>query len=388
MSEQANESSTQHPRPLLIVTPSLERGGAERHAAWIATALDPARWSPRVLAFADGSLRADLDAAGVPVDVTPVPGGVQGLRAAAAAVRRAVEQRPPALITGHQIKVEVAVRMALRERPVPYVTWKHTYGHIGHRGLRERLFERATGGSVTTYGAVCHTQVRYLTDELGIPPQRIRVVPNAVPVAAERPLPPPPGPPTVLMAAAMRADKDHALVLQAWPDVLARHPGARLLMAGDGPQRQLLQRQAHLLGIADSVEFLGVRSDVDDLLAGAHLLVLASYAVECFPFAVLEAMAAGRGVVSTDVAGLPEMVDDGVTGRLVTPHDARALASALVEGLDDATGPDPRWGTAGWERVRSVFPLDRWADSVADLFDGVVAVGSAAPVQSREGLPL
>ena len=89
--------------------------------------------------------------------------------------------------------------------------------------------------------------------------------------------------------------------------------------------------------------------------------MLASYAVECFPYAALEAMAAGRGVVSTNVGGLPEMVDDGVTGRLVPPHDGDALARALLEGLDDATGDDPQWGRAGWERARRVFPLDSWS---------------------------
>ncbi|GAA3243225.1 hypothetical protein GCM10017691_47900 [Pseudonocardia petroleophila] len=351
------------PRTVLIVMPSLSSGGAERHGVWIASAVDPARWTPHVLAFGDGPLRAELDAAGIAVEVVALPGGRAKLPAAAAAVRATVGRVRPALVTGHQILVEVAVRLALRGRPLPYLAWKHTYGHIGHRGLRERLFERATGGAVTRYGAVCHTQVRYLTDELHLPADRISVVPNAVPVPTG-PAPLPGGPPTVLMAAAMRADKDHALVLDAWPAVLARHPGARLLLAGDGPCRAALQARASGL---PGVEFLGVRSDVDALLRRSHLLVLASYAVECFPYAVLEAMAAGRGVVSTDVGGLPELVDDGVTGRLVPPHDPRALAAALADGLDE---PAP-WGAAGFERVRRVFPLDAWAERVADLLDEV-----------------
>lgn len=365
------------PRPLLIVMPSLSSGGAERHGVWIATALDPARWTPHVLVFGDGPLRAELDAAGVPVQVVPLPGGRSRLPAAAAAVRAAIDRIGPAMVTGHQILVEVAVRIALRGRPLPYLAWKHTYGHIGHRGLRERLFERATGAAVTRYGAVCHTQVRYLTDELRLPTDKIAVVPNAVPVPDE-PAPLPDGPPTVLMAAAMRADKDHALVLDAWPGVLARHPGARLLLAGDGPCRASLEE--HAAGLA-GVEFLGVRSDVDALLRRCHTLVLASYAIECFPYAVLEAMAAGRGVVSTDVGGLPELVDDGVTGRLVPPHDPRALAAALVEGVDRA-GP---WGAAGFARVRRVFPLDRWAERVADLLDDVA--GTPAPHHLRSMSP-
>jgi glycosyltransferase involved in cell wall biosynthesis len=371
--------------PILLVMPSLARGGAERHAQLIATELSRSTWAPSVLTFADGPLRAPLEAAGVPVRVCPTPGGARALPAAAAAVRQALDDVQPVLVSGHSVQVELATRMVLRERPLPNITWKHTYGHIGHRGLRERAQERLTGGLVTRYGAVCHTQVRYLTDELGLPASKISVVPNAVAVP-DQPAPMPAGPPVVLMMAAMRADKDHARVLRAWPTVLAEHPAARLRLAGDGRCRAALERLATELGIASSVEFLGVRSDGDALLQEAHLLALASYAVECFPYAALEAMAAGRAVVSTSVAGLPEMVDDGVTGVLVPPRDTGALARALLRGLADATSDQPRLGPAGWARAGAVYALERWAVAVGDLFGSLVGgPARAVPLLPQEG---
>ena len=276
----------------------------------------------------------------------------------ARAVRWAIKRIKPDVVSTHHVLGETAVRRALRRRPLPNITWKHTYGHIGHRGLRERIFERLTGAVVTRYGAVCHTQVRYLSDELGLATDRISVVQNAVAVPAA-PAALPAGPPTVLMVAAMRADKDHDLVLRGLADrarAVPRRPAAvrRRRSEPRTPRRPGRSASASATRWSSSASATTPRR----CCATPHLLVLASYAVECFPYAALEAMAGGRGVVSTNVGGLPELVDDGVTGRLVPPHDGEALARALLEGLDDATGDDPQWGRAGWDRARRLFPLD------------------------------
>lgn len=355
-------------RPVLLVLPELGRGGAERHAVLTATAVDRTVWEPHVLALRGGPLRAELDSAGVPVTVLDVPAGRDGARAlprTSARIGAEIDALAPALVTGFHVAVDVPLRAALRRRRVAHLTWKHTYGHVGHRGLRERALEAATGSTVTRYGAVCHTQVRYLTDVLAIPPHRIDVVQNAV-APGEEPAPPPDGPPVLLVPAALRADKGHASVLRAFRGVLASRPEARLQLAGEGPERAALERAVRDLGVAGSVEILGLRHDVPDLLHASTACVLASTAVECFPYALLEAMAAGRAVVSTNVGGVPEMVDDGVTGALVPPRDDEALTAAMLRAIEPTTALT--WGLAGRERVVTRFGLERWGARVTELF--------------------
>jgi len=115
----------------------------------------------------------------------------------------------------------------------------------------------------------------------------------------------------------------------------AELPGADFVLAGEGPERAGLEALATELGIAERVHFLGYRDDIPQLLAACDVFALPSL-YEGSSLAVLEAMAAGRPVVSSAIGGTDELIDDGVDGLLVAPGDTAGLAGALRRLLDDA----------------------------------------------------
>lgn len=128
--------------------------------------------------------------------------------------------------------------------------------------------------------------------------------------------------------------KGHALLLRAMAQVAPDFPDVRLWIVGDGPERTHLEEQAHQLNLAGRVLFLGQRPDVADLLAQMDVFVLPSF-VEGLPTVVLESMACGTPVVISQIAGNTELVEDGITGWLVPPGDAAALAQTLRRVLSE-----------------------------------------------------
>ena len=136
--------------------------------------------------------------------------------------------------------------------------------------------------------------------------------------------------PVALCAARLVDQKRQDLLLEAWR--LVPEP-AVLLLAGDGPNRARLEAQIAATGLTGRVRMLGTRSDVPRLLAAADLTTLSSD-WEGLPVAVLESMAAGRPVVSTDVDGVAEVLSHG-GGLMVPRRDPAALAKALTELLGD-----------------------------------------------------
>lgn len=364
------------PLRVTFVSSHLGAGGAERHVALLAPALRARGHDARVLCVETGGhFAAALQDQAVPL--VDLGLGSQWKRHPVAAthqLRAALQQDPADVVLTNGFSAELLSRRALtRTDPPALVVWKHNIGHLGHYGLRDRWTERVPGRRVDRYLAVSHAQLDYLDHDLRIDRANTTVVHNSV-----RP-PPEPSPAAVealrdalglrdaqrvwACVAALRTEKDHATLLDAFAQVHREVPGTVLLLLGDGPLRGMLEQRCASLGIADAVRFLGVRSDVEALLPLVDLLVLTSITIENFPFAVLEAMAAGVPAVCTRVGGLPELVADGDTGLLVAPGSVPELSAALL-----VLARDPvrcaRMGAAARERLATHFPFDGMVDQV------------------------
>jgi glycosyltransferase involved in cell wall biosynthesis len=111
---------------------------------------------------------------------------------------------------------------------------------------------------------------------------------------------------------------------------------------------------------------------VEAVLTLLDVVVLSSFTIECFPYAILEAMAMGVPAVCTAVGGLPEMIDDGVTGRLVPPKDPSALAAGIVDVIADRERARAM-GAAGRRRLEELFTLRRTAERTQEMIDEAVA---------------
>jgi len=170
------------------------------------------------------------------------------------------------------------------------------------------------------------------------------------------------------VSAGLAPVKGHRYLLDAFPAVLRSVPEARVMLAGDGPCRKELQRQAEELGISDRVTFLGHRDDIDRVVEAYDVIALPSLS-ESMPFSLLEGMARGKPVVASAVGGIPELVEDGRTGYLVPPGDSHALARALVRVLSDQR-TTVRMGQAARERVQEYFSLERMVRETVDMMLG------------------
>jgi glycosyltransferase involved in cell wall biosynthesis len=167
---------------------------------------------------------------------------------------------------------------------------------------------------------------------LEIIPWGARSIPYAVDPGARERLGLPAGDPVIVCLANFTPTKGQRVVVDAMPALIARFPGIRLVLAGDGPERGAVRDHAHALGLDSSVLFPGSFTEPWDLLRAADVLVLASE-MEGLPLVVLEAMSQGVPIVATDVGGIPEAVIDSETGFLVAPRDPEAVMNATARIL-------------------------------------------------------
>ncbi|MEM6797219.1 MAG: glycosyltransferase family 4 protein [Acidobacteriota bacterium] len=213
--------------------------------------------------------------------------------------------------------------------------------------------------------------------DLGIEAARLAVIHNGLDHAAFAPAPAGEEP-MILSVGRLKRYKGLETLLEAARSWRRSLPDARLVIAGEGPQRQLLERRAQELGLASRVEFLGYVDPAEKvrLMQRAHVVVQTSLK-EGWGMTVLEASACGTPVVASDVAGLRDSVRPGRTGLLVPFGDAEKLAAAVVQVMAD-DGTRRRLGK-GARRWASRFDWQKTADRWLELLEARPRGGIVPP---------
>ena len=356
-------------RPLFVCQ-ELGRGGAQRAWADLIMGLTERGHEPRLLTLGGrGESFEELRAGGVQVACAELRGRLDLPR-----LRRALADAvasPLDVVVAQQVSGQIAGVLIARRTEAPLVVNEHTPCTADGRLLPARADQRlllrlAARRSVRTL-AVANAQVDPLV-RAGHAGERIRVIPNGV--AAERlqarngreltraELGLGEGDFAVLSLAALRPEKRLDLLAAALRHARAEDSSVRGFLTGEGRDRARLEQLA-----GEELALLGARDDVPDLLAAADCVCLSSDA-EALPLAALEAMAAARPVVATDVGGSGEAVADGETGLLSPPGDPRSLADALLHLARDR-GEARRMGERGRERQRRMFDSESMIDAYA-----------------------
>lgn len=332
---------------LLLVLDQLKDGGAQAIACDLAQGLAASGVDCRIAALHSGARGEDL--ASVPVHVLGGPPSTLSLPVACARLAVLCRRERPDILHGHAEVADLAGRIVGRALGIPQVSTAHNLRPWNWRPRVGMLLERRTAGLSRMHVAVSESMAAMLRDVVRVPADRIRVIPNW---AAPELRPPAPGPlprqgaPTIIHVARLHAQKRQDILLDAFGEVRRLRPGATLWIVGTGPLEPRLRRLA-----GEGVEFLGRREDIRHLLRRADIFVLSSD-WEGMPLAILEAMGEGLPVVSTAVGGVPELVEDGVTGLLVPKGDSAALARAISACINEpararAMGEEGRRRCAG-----------------------------------------
>ena len=362
-------------------------GGAQEHLYNLVTRIDRSRYEVSVVSLSAGSAVRKLQRAGLSVLVIDDPDdaiAVGGLAAHLAEVNADV-------VHNHMYRAELVgtrAGVALGEigRKRPYIVGTVHSSRVRSAEDRDQL--RRLTPYMDRLIAVSRMIERKLVDEARdtVP---IDLIYNGVDLDRYEHQEPcctlrdefgmEPGALLVGVVARLDPEKGHPTLLEAWPLVLQQVPNAYLLIVGEGAQREALERQVADLRIAHRVVFTGRRDDVPAVTAALDCAVLPSYR-EAQGLTILEAMALGRPVVASDVGGIPEMIEDGVSGLLVPPHDPAALAAAISRVLLDHPFADTI-ARAGHDIVHERFCVEQMVRAIETIYDegvGLAAVPELA----------
>jgi glycosyltransferase involved in cell wall biosynthesis len=353
---------------LMHIVDSLEFGGLERVVTDLA--IEQKRRGDQVCVFSllqTEGLKPELEAAGIEVIIGGKRDGVD--LALIRRLRRAIAEQRIELVHAHNFVPNyhaAAATWGLWRRPT-LVCSLHDMGLRLDREARLRRFFTWSIGRTAGFAMVgAQVHDRYVGGGM-VPEAKATTVLNGIPVDRFRWTPERRHearvrlgvPQDALLIGAVGRQvglKNHALLIELMPALLARHPSLRLALVGSGPLEDTLRAQAQAAGLGDRVLLTGQRRDVSDLTPGFDIFAMPSL-TEGLSIALLEACATRLAIVATAVGGNPEIVHDGQSGLLVPPGEGPPLLQALDTLLSDAPRC-ARLGQAACDWVREHGSLD------------------------------
>ena len=375
---------------MLRVITRLNVGGPSLQAVLLSTRLDPERFESLLVAGTESLVEGNMIELGrleAPPALRRIPPLGREISpfddlASLWALIRLMRDFHPDIVHTHLAKAGTLGRLAARIAGVPVIV--HTYHGTVFRGyfdsFRSRLFlgiERALARVTTRLIAITGGQRRELIALRIGDEAKLVEIPLGLELApfidgpsraeARLLLGLTPDEPVVALVARLVPIKDVGMFLRALAGLSSHAIG---IIVGDGEERASLEAEAAALGLGPRCRFLGWRRDVASVYAAADVVALTSRN-EGSPVSIIEAMAAGRAVVCTDVGGVADVVTSGVTGVLVRAGDAAALAASIDELLADP-GRRERLGAAARHAVYPRYDVSRLLTDIAALYTSLV----------------
>ena len=307
--------------------------------------------------------------------------GASDVRLLAQLVRLVRRQRID-LIHAHEFYMNAVCAVVSRLTGVPLVATVHGRNYYPER-LRRRVIYRMVVTQAAAVVSVSEDLRRFFCRATRTSLGRVRVIYNGVDPDAwrggrapevRRSLGIPAGAAVVGTVGSLYEVKGHAYLIQAARLILERRPDVHFVLVGGGPLDGELRAQAQAQGVGEQVHLVGHREDVRQLLAAMDVFVLPSLS-EGLPLALLQAMAAGKPAVVTEVGGIPEVVGNGETGFLVPPRNAEALADRVITLLESPSTA-VRIGARGQRRIRERFSLQATVTAYRDVYQAALALPS------------
>ncbi len=323
---------------------------------------------PQAKIYAEAMLR------GVPVVAFPIARkNIRGIYA----MYRWLKTNPADVINTHSSTDSwlVAFARLFVKNPPPMIRTRHISAAVPDNVATRWLYGKATRHIVTTGEALRAQLIR----DNGYSPHQVTSIPTGIDthhfvpgdkMRARDLVGLPRDKTTIGIVATLRSWKGHRYLIKA----IAQLPdkNIQLLIVGDGPQHEALQRLIAELNLEDRVIMAGNQRDVLPWLRAMDIFVLPSYANEGVPQALVQAMLCGLPVVTTAVGGIPEAVSHEHTGLLVEPRDTHQLAQAIQRLLADG-GLRATLGAAAERHAREQFALSTMLDRMEILFTGMCA---------------